>query len=106
MTDELVDASTELANLNAENDERLKRVLSQGFPLQPGMFESLRILTYLETLLSDRFLLDQANLDFANKASGLLDNIESVMRQSKIVSGGALKPEDIDKIVQIRPHGS
>lgn len=103
MTDEVAE-STELANLNAENDERLKRVLQQGFPIPPGMFEQIRVLVYLEVLLKHYELLDDAVVDYANKASGLLDQIEKAITQAKIVQGGSIQPGDLDKIIQMRPH--
>jgi hypothetical protein len=99
MTDDLADDSTDLANLNAENDERLKRALQQGFPLQPGMFESLRIICHLETLLSVIDKLEESNLEYANRASTILDQIEQVIRQRALTGG--IQASDVDKIVSM-----
>lgn len=102
MSDETAE-STAQANLEAENTERLKRLLATGFPMPPTLFENLRILTYLETLLKEADLLDDANAEFTNRATTIIDQMETMQRQQAIVAG-TIKPEEIDKIIQMRPR--
>ena len=101
MTDEL-DPSTALANLEAENDERLRRIVAERVALPPGMFENIRLKVYLEVLLSKAgtHVLDDAKMLFANRVSGVLDNVEEQVRKAKIGIGN-LTPQDMDKIIQL-----
>jgi hypothetical protein len=101
MTDEL-DPSTALANLEAENDERLRRIVAERVALPAGMFENIRLTAYLEVLLSKAgtHVLDDAKMEFANRVSGVLDNIEEQVRKAKIGIGN-LTPQDMDKIIQL-----
>ena len=99
MTDEL-DPSTALANLEAENDERLRRIVAERVALPPSLFENIRLMVYLEALLGEFHLLDDAKMEFANRVSGVLDNIEEQVRKAKIGIGN-LTPQDMDKIIQL-----
>ena len=105
MTDEVAE-STELANLNAENDERLRRIIQQGFPIPPGMFEQIRVLVYLETLLKHYEPPRRCRGRLRQQGVGpMMDQIEKAITQAKIVQGsGSIQPGDLDKIIQMRPH--
>ena len=85
------DPSTELANLDAENAQRMADILSGkvGLPIQlpPGTFEHMKSATYLEYLIEHLLStadLVQAKLRFADVVSSSIDSLEEQSRKAKL----------------------
>jgi uncharacterized hydantoinase/oxoprolinase family protein len=94
--------------LDEQNAERLKRIVSQGIPLQPGMFENMRVMCYLEALLTERGILEVAQRQAAEKIGEMLEVIERAANEAKLRTGGFVgteRVEDIAKIYGLPPRG-
>lgn len=84
-----MEPSTELANLEKENAERIDALIRKGVQLQPGTFELIQITTYLEFLiqrLEDPYTLERAKMAFAEKASEVITQLESAARRAKFMA--------------------
>jgi len=88
--------------LDQSNEERLGRLMSGalGMPVQvqPGLFENIRLIAYLEKLLEGAGILDAANLEYAKRVAQVLDNFEGMVRMQVIKSGTGGQPLDLSAI--------
>ena len=84
-----MEPSTELANIEAENGERINALLKSGIQLQPGTFELIQLAGYLESLIranGGEEALCNAKLANADRISELITELERMARKSKIVA--------------------
>jgi len=92
--------------LEERNTERVKAIVAQGIPLQPGMFEALRTMVYLEHLLDHAGVLEKAKAMADEKIAELLGHIERAAVEAKLRSGSpVVGMENVAKLYGLPPRG-
>ena len=75
-----------LGHLEQRNAERVNALIEKGIRPQPGMFEQIRTLVYLEHLLGEMGILTRAQLDVANKMSELIGQMEGQVAKATLLA--------------------
>ena len=83
--------------LDAQNNERVGDLLGGRYgpvAIQPGLFEQLKLITYMEEMLNfwSSQALSKAKRVYAERAADTLDRFEAEVRRGALTRGGPMPP--------------
>lgn len=103
VSDERAAMTTE--QLDASNEQRLQRLVTGGLgmaiQIQPGLFENMRTMTYLDAIIDHLGVGDAARRKYSETAANVLDMFEAQVRMQVIQTGGTGQPIDLGTVQKL-----